>query len=51
METISKAFGILPENQVDNLQAVYLYNINSSMRQYIEVNERLMRPLKVCSWC
>ncbi|XP_047141766.1 neurofibromin isoform X1 [Hydra vulgaris] len=43
-DTLIKAFTIIPESQLASLQLIYLYNINHSLIQYMELNERVMKP-------
>eukprot|EP00794_Sanderia_malayensis_P014143 gene14143-15620_t len=45
-ETLAKAFAVLPEAQVKSLSVVYIYNINSSLRQYAKIHDRILSPLK-----
>lgn len=46
IETLARAFVILPEMQLKTLNTILFYNMNSSIRQYVELTERIMRPLK-----
>uniref|UniRef100_A0A7M5VE60 Ras-GAP domain-containing protein n=3 Tax=Clytia hemisphaerica TaxID=252671 RepID=A0A7M5VE60_9CNID len=46
IETLARAFVILPESQVTSPQTIYFYNVNSSVKQYAIRCDRIMRPLK-----
>ncbi|RMX38597.1 hypothetical protein pdam_00008370 [Pocillopora damicornis] len=44
--TVLKLLTVVPDGAVKNLQATYLYNCSSSLRQYAKYNERHLSPLK-----
>ena len=50
-ETLAKAFAVLPEAQVKSLSVIYTYNVNSSLRQFVKIHERILTPLKVILQC
>eukprot|EP00795_Rhopilema_esculentum_P015875 gene15875-7206_t len=45
-ETLAKAFAVLPEAQFKSLSVIYVYNVNSSVRQFVKVHERTLAPFK-----
>ena len=44
---LAKAFAVLPELQFKSLAIIYIYNVNSSLRQFVKVHERNFSPFKV----
>ena len=45
--SLTKCIAVLPANTVHSLQAVYVYNMNSGLKEYIKVNERFFSHFKV----
>ena len=45
--SLSRCIAVLPAGTIKNLQATYLYNVNSSVKEYVKINERFFSQLKV----
>ena len=45
--SLTKCIAVLPVGTVNNLQAVYVYNMNSALKEYIKINERFFSHFKV----
>jgi hypothetical protein len=45
--SLTKCIAVLPVNTVNSLQAVYVYNMNSGLKEYIKINERFFSHFKV----
>lgn len=44
--SLSRCIAVLPAGTIKNLQATYLYNVNSSVKEYVKINERFFSQLK-----
>uniref|UniRef100_T1JUK4 Ras-GAP domain-containing protein n=1 Tax=Tetranychus urticae TaxID=32264 RepID=T1JUK4_TETUR len=43
---LQKWFAVLPEMAYEKIQAAYIYNCNSWVREYTKLNDRVLAPLK-----